>query len=47
MNGKPWDSLEKQVYDDFIEYGMYDILALSELYIQVNKQINIMDSMFL
>lgn len=37
MCDKPWDDLDKKTYDDFIEYGMFDILALGELYLKLNN----------
>lgn len=37
MNDKPWDDLDEKTYDEFIEYGMFDILALAELYLKLNN----------
>tara|TARA_B110000503_G_C6915474_1_gene316458 strand:- start:447 stop:677 length:231 start_codon:yes stop_codon:yes gene_type:complete len=42
MNGRSWDDLDKETYEGFIEYGMYDIFSLAELYVKVE---NIMDEM--
>lgn len=40
MNGRPWDALDAETYENFIEYGMYDIFALAELYVKVEKIMN-------
>jgi len=32
MNDKEWVDLDKNTYNEFIEYGMYDIFCLGELY---------------
>ena len=40
MKGKKWDSLSDEDYKDFIEYGMYDVFCLAELYYKVEKIIN-------
>ena len=37
MNNKNWDDLDKNTYDEFIDYGMFDILALAELYLKLNN----------
>jgi len=37
MSGRSWDDLNRSTYDDFIEYGMFDILALGELYVKLNN----------
>lgn len=42
MNGRAWDNLDAETYKSFINYGMYDIFALAELYVKVEK---IMDEM--
>lgn len=36
MNDKPWDELDEKDYADFINYGMYDVFALAELYIKID-----------
>lgn len=41
MNGKKWDELDEKDYQDFINYGMYDVFALAELYIKIDKIINV------
>lgn len=35
MNGRKWNQMNDQDYLGFIEYGMYDVFALTELYIIV------------
>lgn len=47
MSGRSWDDLNRSTYDDFIEYGMFDILALGELYVKLNNIIQLMDKKFI
>ena len=41
MDGKKWDELDEKDYQDFINYGMYDVFALAELYIKIDKILNV------
>lgn len=40
MNGRPWNDLDKETYEGFIKYSMYDVFALAELYEKVEKVMN-------
>ena len=42
MNGKKWNEMPAETYEKFIEYGMYDIFSLAELYKKVE---DVMDEM--
>ena len=40
MNGRPWNDLDKETYEAFIKYGMFDIFSLAELYEKVENVMN-------